>query len=47
MQEYGFSEVFSFRAAPPVGADTSVNFFVIADMGQAMDDGSNEMRVIF
>lgn len=43
--EFGMSEIHTFRAAPEVGPDTSVQFFAIADMGQSEDDGSNEVRV--
>jgi hypothetical protein len=38
----GFSSEFSFRAPPPVGADTEVHIIALADMGQAEPDGANE-----
>lgn len=38
----GFSKEFSFLAAPTVSPDTHVRMIVLADMGQAELDGSNE-----
>ena len=38
----GFSKEFSFLAAPNVSPDTHVKMIVLADMGQAELDGSNE-----
>eukprot|EP00877_Chromochloris_zofingiensis_P010708 jgi/Chrzof1/5891/Cz16g19170.t1 len=41
-EAWGFSDVASFLAAPPVGPDTSVQLLAVADLGQGELDGSME-----
>lgn len=40
--DWGFSREFSFRAAPKEGPEATVKFLVVADLGQAEEDGSLE-----
>lgn len=39
----GFSQEFSFTAAPAPGPDATVKILAVADMGQGEEDGSMEM----
>eukprot|EP01025_Chloroclados_australasicus_P032526 TRINITY_DN32989_c0_g1_i2.p1 TRINITY_DN32989_c0_g1~~TRINITY_DN32989_c0_g1_i2.p1 ORF type:complete len:573 (-),score=57.61 TRINITY_DN32989_c0_g1_i2:445-2163(-) len=42
--QYGFSEEYSFYSPPTPGPDQDVHILLIADVGQAEEDGSNEYR---
>ena len=41
-QEFGFSEEFDFFTPDAVGADSTIHFLAIADLGQVTLDGSDE-----
>ena len=46
MQEFGWSEEGSFHGPIPADARATVRLLAIADMGQAEEDGSNEVSAM-
>jgi len=44
LQELGYSGIHSFVTPPPPGAEATVRFLAVADLGHAQLDGSQEVN---